>query len=182
MPKLSKPHERTITKILVAIRVEMQNLGTTAPAIAQLLGITLASYIRLKSLPIYKQLQLQYLTGVLAPMDNNILETYNYQRRVLNSAVPTALENLVRHAAQQVDKKLNFEASKEILDRHGMHAKVSRQGLALPEQGGIAAQEDNDAANALIKNLAKAKKESSIIASEIIPPTIEDDPITNEVQ
>ena len=192
-----KHHEKTLIKIMIACRLELANLGLTAPSIARHLGISLPSFVRLKSLKEYQQMQSQLLTGILSPLDINLQTSYQFQRKILDSAVPSALENLVAIAAQKVDKKLQFEASKEILDRHGMHAKVSRQGLALPEQGGFATTEDNAIATALMKNLTKARQEQAvqaqindpdntkvpgIEANEAPVPTIIDEPLTNKVQ
>lgn len=179
-----KLHEKTIQKIMIVIRLEMQNLGLTAPQIALHLGVSVQSYTRLTRLPLYQQLKSQYMTGVLAPLDNQIFQSYNYQRKILEQAVPTALENLLALASQKVDNKMRFEASKEILDRHGMHAKVSRTGIAMPEQGGAATHEDNEVANALLKNLTKAKKEKALndaIAAQAAKATIEDEPASPSI-
>lgn len=191
--KAGRVHDKTILKIMIAIRVELQNLGLTDAQIAEHIGISYPSYIRLKNLKLYRRVRTQYMTGIVAPLDTEIQNTYSFQRKILESGVPTALENLVALAAQKVDKKLQFEASKELLDRHGMHAKVSRQGLALPEQGGVASVEDNEIAAALLKNLNKAKKaqevekekenEVSVIeATESEPPSLSNAPITDIVQ
>ncbi len=135
------------------------------------------SFSILKKTVIYQRFHSQYMTGVLAPMDSEIQNTYADNRKILDSAVPTALENLVHLAAQKVDKKLMMEASKEILDRQGQYAKVSRMGVALSEQGGIASKAENESATELINALAKAKKDNSTLN---ITDTV--NPVTDPVQ
>jgi hypothetical protein len=166
-----KVHQKTIDRIRIAIRLQMQNLGLPDSAIAKHLGMTQTSYSILKKTKIYQQFHSQYMTGILAPIDNEIHNTYNENRKILDSAVPQALENLVFLAAQKVDKKLMFEASKEVLDRQGQYAKVSRMGAALPEQGGVAGKADNDSATELIKALAEAKRNNTgTNVTDVTPP------------
>lgn len=169
-----KPHDKTILKIQSVIRLQMQNLGLTDQQLADHIGLKIGSFKILKKTKIYQSLQQQFTTGIFHPIDENIIDSYRRQRNILEVAVPTALENLYQMAIQKIDKKLQFDASKEILDRHGVHAKVSRTGIALPDQGGIASQENNEIATELINNLA-AKARTKVIESQP-PPTIEDDP------
>lgn len=135
------------------------------------------SYSLLKKTKIWQQLHLQYLTGVLSEADSEIATSFAHQRQVLARAVPMALENLLRAAQQRVDSKLNFEASKELLDRHGVHAKVSRIGLPNVEQD-AAAPKDNEVAQEVMQAFAKAK------AVEVEQPevTIDSPPATEQTQ
>lgn len=171
-----RAHTKTIDRIRIAIRLQLLNLGMSDAAIAQHLGMSQTSYSILKKTKLYIQFHSQYMTGILAPLDVEIQNTYPDNRKILDSAVPTALENLVHYAAQKVDKKLSFEASKEILDRQGMYAKVSRMGAAMPEQGGVATPKDNESAGELIKALAKAKKDNSNLNITDVTPPVSSEP------
>lgn len=157
-----KHHSKTIDKIRIACRLELLNLGLQDKQIAAYIGMSQTSYSLLKKTKLYQALHLQYLTGVLSNADEEVTNNFDYQRKILARGVPIALENLLRAASQRVDAKLNFEASKELLDRHGVHAKVSRIGLPTPEQD-VATKKDNEVAQEVLAAYAKAK------AGEAVP-------------
>ena len=164
-----KHHSKTVDKIRIACRIEMLNLGLKDKEIASHIGMSQTSYSLLKKTKIYQQLHNQYLTGILSVADEDVVDNLPLQRRILSSAVPSALENLLALATQKIDRKLQFEASKEILDRHGAFAKVSRIGLPTQEQNSNNKQDDA-VASELINALAKTKKQNEV--TEIEPPTI----------
>lgn len=173
-----KHHSKTVDKIRIACRLELLNLGIRDQEIAAYIGMSQTSYSLLKKTKVYQQLHLQYLTGVLSEADSEISTTFAHQRQVLARAVPIALENLLRAAQQRVDSKLNFEASKELLDRHGVHAKVSRIGLPNIEQD-AAAPKDNEVAQEIVQAFAKAKAKETEVQPEV---TIESPPVTDSTQ
>lgn len=154
--------ERTRFRMELALRLEAQNLGLTDSQIAQHIGMSMASYLRLRKLPLYHQLRSQFQTGILSKADENIYDKYDLNRMRLETAVPMALEGLVNLATQSTDKKLKLEAIKEVLDRHGRFAKVSRVGNVMPEQGrGVDPSKAEDiVATELAGALAKAKSKS----------------------
>ena len=173
-----KHHSKTIDKIRIACRLELLNLGIRDQEIAAYIGMSQTSYSLLKKTKVYQQLHLQYLTGVLSDADSEISQSFQYQRQMLARAVPIALENLVRLASQRVDSKLNFEASKELLDRHGVHAKVSRIGLPNIEQD-ASTPKDNEVAQEVLQAFTKSKAQTEKLDAEI---TIESPPITDNTQ
>jgi hypothetical protein len=173
-----KHHSKTIDKIRIACRLEMLNLGIRDQEIAAYLGMSKTSYSLLKKTKIYQQLHLQYLTGVLSDADTEVTNNFEYQRRILARGVPIALENLLRAASQRVDSKLNFEASKELLDRHGVHAKVSRIGLPTIDQD-VATAKDNEVAQEVLQALAKSKAAPAEAPAEI---TIDSPPVSETAQ
>lgn len=156
-----KHHSKTVDKIRIACRLELMNLGIKDQEIARYIGMSSTSYSLLKKTQIYQKLHLEYLTGVLSDADSEVTQTFEYQRKILARGVPMALENLLRHASQRVDPKLNFEASKELLDRHGAHAKVSRIGLPTGEQD-AATQKDDEVAQEVLQALAKVKAQQAM--------------------
>ena len=173
-----KHHSKTVDKIRVACRLEMLNLGLKDKDIAQQIGMSQTSYSLLKKTKIYQQLHTQYLTGILSVADEDIIDNLPLQRRILSQAVPTALENLVALATQRIDKKMMLEASKELLDRHGAFAKVSRIGLPTTEQN-IGSDKDHEVASELISALAKTKKNNEVVEIENPPVTI-DSPLASD--
>ena len=173
-----KHHSKTIDKIRIACRLELLNLGIQDQEIARYIGMSSSSYSLLKKTKIYQQLHLEYLTGVLSDADSEVSQTFEYQRRILSRGVPMALENLLRAASQRLDAKLNFEASKELLDRHGAHAKVSRIGLPNVEQD-AATSKDNEVAKEILQAFANAKTASSISPEEV---TIDSPPASETTQ
>lgn len=169
-----KHHSKTIDKIRIACRLELLNLGVRDQEIAAYIGMSSTSYSLLKKTKIYQQLHLQYLTGVLSNADEEVTNNFDYQRRILARGVPIALENLLRAASQRLDAKLNFEASKELLDRHGVHAKVSRIGLPNIEQD-ASTPKDTEIAQEVMQAYAKSK------AAQVETPEITiDSPPANE--
>ena len=173
-----KHHSKTIDKIRIACRLELLNLGIRDQEIAAYIGMSSSSYSLLKKTKIYQALHLQYLTGVLSEADSEISQSFEYQRKMLARAVPTALENLLRAATQRLDAKLNFEASKELLDRHGVHAKVSRIGLPNVEQDAATAK-DNEVAQEILQAFAKAKTPLPVDESQV---SIDSPPATETTQ
>lgn len=155
-----KHHSKTVDKIRIACRLELMNLGIRDQEIATYIGMSSTSYSLLKKTKIWQTLHLQYLTGVLSDADSEVTQSFEYQRKMLSRAVPAALENLLRAATQRMDAKLNFEASKEILDRHGVHAKVSRIGLPNQEQD-ASTTKDNEVAQEVLQAFAKAKSQAT---------------------
>jgi hypothetical protein len=176
-----KHHSKTVDKIRIACRLEMLNLGLKDREIAQHIGMSQTSYSLLKKTQIYQQLHNQYLTGVLSVADENIIENLPLQRRILNQAVPVALENLYAACVQKIDKKLQFEASKEVLDRQGAFAKVSRIGLPTASQN-VDNSQDNELASELIKALETTKRNNEKIISESIPITIDSPSASEQTQ
>lgn len=170
-----KHHHKTILKIKMACRLEMLNLGLKDSQIAQHIGMSLTSYSLLKKTKLFQQLHNQFLTNILSSADKDIVDSFELQREVLKQAVPVALENLYNLASQKVDRKLQFQASLEILDRHGAHAKVSRIGLPTSEQG-VGTAKDAELAQELIQALAKQRK------ADVTSNTIESEPLSDSVQ
>lgn len=152
-----KHHSKTIDKIRIACRLEMLNLGLRDQEIAAHIGMSITSYSLLKKTEAYKVIHNQYLTGVLSQADSEVATSFAHQREILAKSVPVALENLLALATQRVDNKLRFEASKEILDRHGAHAKVSRIGLPTPEQQ-VGTPADDAIAAELVAAFQKSKQ------------------------
>lgn len=149
-------HQKTLTKAEIAVRIEMLNLGYTDAMIAMHIGMTAGAYAMLKRTTAYKQIYSKHATGIVNNLSEDVETLYRQNRQILESSVPIALQNLAHLASQKLDKKLQLEASKEILDRHGKFGKVSRMGLATAEQGGFADPKDNAVAQELFDNLTLA--------------------------
>lgn len=177
--KQKKMHEKTILKLKLLARLELQNLGMTDAGLALHLGVKTPVVVRLKRLKIYHQIKSQLVTGLVSDMDDSISNNYNLNKKLLRSAVPTALENLVALASQKMDKGMQLKASQEILDREGSFSKVSRQNVVVTDnKHGFATDEDNAIADEILQ-VAKAKH---AINNPAQAPTIETPPSTESVQ
>lgn len=170
----NRKHQKTLDRIELAVRLEFMNLGFTDPQIAQHLGMNVGAFNMLKRTLEYKRVHTEYLSGVCANLDSKVDETFALGRSILNSGVPIALRNLVLNASQKIDKKLQMEASKELLDRHGMFSKVSRLGLPTKEQDQGINAKDSEVANALVAALSTVNNPA--------PQPIDAKPVTEQVQ
>jgi len=141
----------------LAIRYSLVNPGCTTADIAKHINIAPATLNNWMASGEYKELHNQLTTNVLGSIDAELAHDIGYQRVKLQRMVPLALQNLANLAVQQSDRKLQFEASKEILDREGNLSKVSRIGLPSETQGGAGSKVDHDTANSLFASLQLAK-------------------------
>lgn len=172
-----KSHEKTILKAELAVRLEMLNLGYNDSQIALHIGMKVGAFQMLKKTDVYQRIRSSYISGVILPMDEAVRDNYKIGRKLLSDHMPLALQNLAMAAAQNIDKKLKMEASKEILDREGSFAKVSRVGIPSKDQGGFADSKDNETAAELLKSLNTVAKQQEVNT----PPTIESDPVTTSI-
>lgn len=165
-----KHHTRTLDRMHVLIRLELANPKLTSYEIAQLAGVKPARFSTLKTLPLYRQLHNQYLTGVITRLDSKVEDVYKLKatRETLEFAVPMAMQALLKQAMQEKDLRVQNKACNDLLDRHGVFAKVTRVGIATPEQGGAGDDKDKAVANDLIKATQAAKV---IPVITIQPPT-----------
>lgn len=146
-----KPHTRTIDKIHILVRLELANPILSMGEIAQLANIDYNRFIRLKRLPVFKQIHNQYLTGVLTKLDNKYDQQLKLTQETMQFAVPIAMQALVKQALQDKNMRIQNKACNDILDRDGHFAKVQRIGLPTREQGGVAEDADNKAAAELLQ-------------------------------
>jgi len=153
-----KPHYKTIDRCRIAVRLELLNIGLTANDIAAHLGMTASSYSLLKRTQVYKILKQQYFTGVLSHLDQDIIGNTEQLRKTLQAGVPIALENLVHFALRRDNARICMEATKEILNRDGHFAAVTRIGLPTSEQGGFTSKQDEETAGELLQALALVSK------------------------
>jgi hypothetical protein len=165
-----KPHIRTIEKARIAVRLELRNMGIPLSDIAAHVGMTSSSFSLLRKTRLYRILKQQYFTGILSVYDENLIDDIEANTRTLKAAVPIALDNLVTFAADRTDKRICMEATKEILNRNGHFAPVSRIGLPTNDQGGITNKQDDEVAGelmgAMLRTAAKNKEVLQNIPTE----------------
>lgn len=154
--KLKKPHQRSLDKINLLVRMELLNPQMSSTQIALLCGITLNRFSILKRTPEYQRVHNAYMTGLLTDIDLKVKSNYELEQGTLDMAVPIALQGLVQQALNSKDERVKNKAFNDILDRHGRFAKVSRVGLPTSEQGGVASDKDNAAVDELVKALKAA--------------------------
>ena len=112
----------------------LESMGVSDPEIAEHVGLTTSGLITLKRTPAYKAAVRSVATGVLSQYDEAINEDINFQKERLQAYVPHALTALYDAVTQKQDGKLRIEAARQILDRDGRMAQVSRIGVATKEQ------------------------------------------------
>lgn len=176
-----KVHKRTIDKIHLIVRMELAHPLKHQLEIAMLCGLSPVRYSLLKRSKEYLQIHSQYLSGVLTKLDNQVEENLKLSSETLKFAVPIALQNLVAQALQTKDLRVQNKACNDLLDRDGHFAKVTRVGLATPDQGGVANDKDNEVASELIKALQTAPVLSQP-AQAPTAPTISSPPLTQKTQ
>lgn len=147
--------EKTLRRIQLAARIELQNLGLTDDQIAEHVGIKASSFQRIKRLPLYRQIKNELFTGVLSAASEEVAKNYTYQRRIMDDAVPEAIQSLVELATQRKDRRIQLQAISELLDRQGKHIKVSRTAVQVVGPSAVANAEDNEIAQELAKALSK---------------------------
>jgi hypothetical protein len=153
-----KLHTRTIDKINLLVRLELDNPYLSSTNIASLCGLSIQRYSILKSSPYYQQIHNQYMTGLLTNLDQSIGSKYIQAQKTLEFGVPIAIQGLVKQALLAKDERVKNKAFNDILDRDGRFAKVQRHGLATAEQGGVADDKDNKAVLEMLKAMADMKK------------------------
>jgi hypothetical protein len=104
--------------------------------LAAYFGVTLATIQVMKARPEYQAARIAHATGVLNTISNESLKDVENQTAEIKDMVPLALRTLrdalVRGNAQTAsvqERKLAMDASREILDREGQFAKVSRSEI-----------------------------------------------------
>jgi len=100
--------------------------GFKDDAIALVLGCTKVYVSMLRRTPEYLSVEATVRTGLIARADRHLFMTEDAQRATLEEMVPEALEVIKFRLLDRSNPRLQFEAAKELLDREGTHAKVSK--------------------------------------------------------
>ena len=161
MKHSKRPHLRTLDKINLLIRMELDNPLLSSTQIAELCGLTIQRFSVLKSSPYYSKIHNQYMTGLVTDLDSNIKKRYAESQQTLQFAVPVAMQVLLKQALQTKDERVRNKAANDILDRDGRFAKATRQTLDIHSSNTIAESKDNDAVLELIKALESVKQNTN---------------------
>jgi hypothetical protein len=168
-----KLHLRTVNRIHILVRLELANPQLSSLQVAQLAGISGQRYVQLKNTTLYRQIQNQYMTGVVLPsLDEKVRDVLGSASATLKFAVPAAMQELARQALMAKDDRVRNKACNDILDRDGHFAKVTRVGVATEDQGGAGTTKDEDVAAKLI---------AAMNTSNTVP-TIATPPLTDTTQ
>lgn len=103
--------------------------GYTDVEIAMCIGVTRQYVSVLRSTPEYISRRMQLATGVISSVTGNMEDDIQASTDQLKQMVPGALLALRNAMLDQSNPKLRFEAAKEILDREGTLAKVSKSEI-----------------------------------------------------
>lgn len=156
MARIRKPHspnQRSIDKINLLIRLELDNPMLSSTDIAKLCGISINRFSVLKASPYYQRIHNQYMTGILTMLDGNIKNSFDISQKTLEFAVPLAMQGLVKQALQAKDERIRNKAFNDILDRDGRFAKVSRIGVTTNAESVVAEDKDNRAVLEMMRAL-----------------------------
>jgi hypothetical protein len=162
MNHAKKHHQRTIDKINLLVRLELDNPQLSSTQVALLCGLSINRFSVLKASPLYQTIHNQYMTGLLTSFDTKIKNGYSISQETLDFAVPIAMQGLVKQALTVKDERVKNKAFNDILDRDGRFAKVSRIGMTVNEQGSIAEDKDNKAVLEMIHALNSKPKTATI--------------------
>lgn len=144
----------------MVVRLESSPQGYTGVQIAQMVGMTPAGLAILKMDPEYAAVRARMLSKAITELDLAFSQDIRSQRDKLRMMVPVALDNLLS-ALDSKDERIKMEATKQVLNRDGRMAEVSRIGLPTDEQGvGAVTQVDNEIADALANALQGVRKPS----------------------
>lgn len=109
--------------------------------IAAFFGVHPQTLIYIKARPEYQAIRMAHTTGVLDSLTNETRLLVENQIDELKDLVPSALrtlrDTLTRGNAATAtpsERKLAFEASREVMDREGTFAKVSRAEITVNEE------------------------------------------------
>lgn len=116
---------RRFMKIERIVRLELQ--GYSDEEIGLTLGITKQYVSMLRATPEFIGIRTQIASGVLAQLDTDVNESIKMSQDQLKEAVPNAILVIKNTMLDSnLAPKLRFEAAKEICDREGTFAKVSK--------------------------------------------------------
>lgn len=141
--------------------------------IATFMGVHVQTLIYIKARPEYQAMRMAHTTGVLNNLTNEARLIVDNQVEELRDLVPTALrtlrDTLVRGnaaGASHADRKLAFEASREVFDREGTFAKVQRAEITVNDEPDLNKEQElsNDLLTMLnIAHEAKRTDDPSIL-------------------
>lgn len=141
---------RTRFQISKLVQAELVNPMLSNQELAQFLGCSTGTLVNFRKHSDYFEIRLEQTTGICSAVSESLVQNHQDQFAALSSLVPQAIHNLAQLARQQQDKKLQLQATTEILDRHGALAKISRTGLATSESSAAATTFDDAIAKALV--------------------------------
>lgn len=151
-------------------RLEAQ--GIPDKVIAAMLRLSRGGLATLKRDPAYANIRVAIATGVVAEMDTDLAENREFLKTQLKQMVPTALRGLFDLAVQRTNERVRLEACKQILNRDGLLAEVSKSQVTVEDARKGASEMDDNIAAELIAAFRSAGK-----PDEELPP-----PITETVQ
>jgi hypothetical protein len=115
--------------------------------LAEFFGVVEQTIVVMKARPEYQRIRATFATGVLDTIAEEARTGIENQVQELKEMVPASLFTLRntlvrgnRDAATTHERRLALDAAKEILDREGTHAKVSKSEVKVKEVPDFAAQ------------------------------------------
>ena len=151
---------RSYLRMEVVARLESTGLYSN-DQIAQFLGVHVQTLIYMKARPEYQRMRISFATGVLDAVDKDTRLSMDNQIAELKDMVPTALrtlrDTLIRGNASDAslaERKLALEASRDVMDREGTFAKVSRAEVKVSKE--VDLEREREVQNDLLAMLGAA--------------------------
>jgi hypothetical protein len=98
------------------------------------IGITKQYVSMLRRTPEYVGIRMEIASGVLSEADRLLLQDQEATYEQLKQLVPSAMLTIKNTLHNSRNPKLQFDAAKEILDREGTFAKVSKSEVKLKDK------------------------------------------------
>lgn len=116
--------------------------------LAKHFGLQPATICLMRAQPQYQRLRASYVTGVLDTISDKVENIIEYQTQELEDMVPSSLRVLrdtlqrgISQTASIAERKMALDAAREVFDREGTFAKVSKQEIQVKERISTAEQE-----------------------------------------
>jgi hypothetical protein len=123
---------RSYLRMEIVARLEATGMYSN-DQIAHFIGVHVQTLIYMKARPEYQRMRISFATGVLDTVDKDVRLEMDNQIAELKDMVPFALrtlrDTLIRGNSSDstlAERKLALEASRDVMDREGTFAKVSR--------------------------------------------------------
>lgn len=148
-----------------ALRLELTGIYSNTE-IARFLGIQVGTLIVLKARPEYQRKRAELLTGAIdtfVDMTRTQTETLLYEVRDLVPPALATLRNALvrgnRLDASRDERRMALDAAKEVMDREGTLAKVSKTSVTVKNE--ISFQEQESIETDLLAMMQKAQEQGS---------------------
>ncbi|HEY1644818.1 MAG TPA: hypothetical protein VGF75_00345 [Candidatus Saccharimonadales bacterium] len=143
--------------------------------LAKHFGLQAQTICLMRAQPEYVRLRASYVTGVLDTVSDTVQTLVEYQAQELADMVPSSLrvlrDTLVRgmnQSATLAERKMALDATREVLDRNGTFAKVSKSEVHVKDVEDLNAEKQvHDELSLLLKSADAARNGDTAAAKAL---------------